>query len=122
MLTFITQILIPVVIGRSSLGHVSWQAAECRDPWEHLAWPNRLMLLAVTVMYLTKVVPDQLWQLHRKFNDSTSGISKLRNIRVNVWHKDADSLAQKIGFRINFWMNTICACFGLLVFLVALPN
>ena len=90
----------------------SLDVAGCRSTlhYESRARKCALPLQTTAAFCLTLLIPaqDQIWHFCEKYVYDSTDLGKLVSLRLQVWEQDKDSLTQKIGFRLNFYMNTIC--------------
>ena len=73
-----------------------------------------MLIFSVYFIYLILIVPSQWQLLVAKLGDSQSALSKLSSLRTSVWEQDEDTVPQKIGYKLDVWLNTgfVCLLFG----------
>ncbi|GMH47464.1 hypothetical protein TrRE_jg8826 [Triparma retinervis] len=76
---------------------------------------NSVVIFAVSILYLTKVVPDQLVHFYYVAGNANVPYSKMMSLRASIHSKGEDMLGQVVGFNIDIFMNSAFKSIALLL-------
>lgn len=98
--------------------HASWELF-CTNHGSNL---GKCMNLAVMFIYIINVIPESLTKFYRTAGNSGTAYSRLNSLRTTVWEQNDDTIFQKIGFKLDRYMNTAYVAFLYAVMLFILFN
>jgi len=76
---------------------------------------NNIVIFAVSILYLTKVVPDQLVHFYEVAGNASAPYSKMMSLRAFVHSNGEDNFGQVVGFNMDITMNSAFKCIALIL-------
>lgn len=66
---------------------------------------GKAIIFSVLIMYVTTVVPEVLLRFYRTVGDAATSYSRLSSLRQMVWRQQDDTIVQKMGYKMDMYMN-----------------
>mmetsp|Transcript_10127 Transcript_10127/g.18616 ORF Transcript_10127/g.18616 Transcript_10127/m.18616 type:complete len:721 (-) Transcript_10127:87-2249(-) len=81
---------------------------------------GKSMILAVMSVYLLTVVPGTVIKFYRTTGEATTTYSRLNSLRAIVWKQADDSFLQRLGYKLDRYMNTsyLMFLYGTMLFIL----
>jgi hypothetical protein len=79
------------------------------------------MIFTVVILYLSKIVPDAVFNFLRSVGEGVDAHSKVMALRKLIWDRGEDfNLGQMVGYKLDLYMNTgyVCLLYTLNLFIL----
>ncbi len=116
MLCIIVQFAAPVLLGTYSMNHSDRSSEE---GWCDLSSGftdqdkiyGKAMMFTIVVLYLSKIVPDAVFNFVRSIGEGDDAHAKIMALRKKMWDRGDDyNLVQMLGYKLDLYMNTVYVC------------